>query len=437
MNDPRIYIAVASFYPSVGGIQQQALIQSHMLHKRGYHVSIVTFRHRKEWLPYEIVDGVPVMRIAGTFLVEREKRPRIVQKICYFIAMLVMGWTLWRHRQHCDLLHVHQLNLLALPAACACRLTGIPMVVVVHCADSDRSIKPGKGSLVAGPLDVTQPWLQVDEQHRDRGDLEGLISKGKPLFLLTRFLVRHIDVRVVVLSSRIEHSLVKYNFSLPHIQRIPIGVDITRFAPSTPMGNDQHHPVVVCIGRLCYQKGVDVLLQAWSLLHEKKLLQPLQARLLIVGDGPMRHQFEAMAQALGIADSVEFRGEQRDIPAYFHQGTIAVLPSRSEGMPNVLLEAMACALPCIATRVSGCEELIQHGANGLLVEPEDYEELAQTLLTLLTHPTRARSYGQAARVTVEQHYSLEHIIDMYIELYQKCRRSSHLPLGARKTELQE
>jgi glycosyltransferase involved in cell wall biosynthesis len=422
MDSPRIYIAVASFYPSVGGIQQQALIQSRMLHKRGYQVSIVTFRHRKEWLPYEIIDGVPVMRIAGTFLVTRDKYPRIVRKICYFIAMLVMGWTLWRHRQRYDLLHVHQLNLLALPTACVCRLTGIPMIVVVHRADSNRNMKPSQRSLVAGPLDPTLPWLQVDEQHPDRGDLEGLASKGKPIFLLTRFVVRYTDVRAVVIASCIEYNLSEYHFSLQQVQRIPNGVDIIRFAPGTSTCNDHNYPVVICIGRLCYQKGIDVLLQSWSLLHEKQYIQKIRAKLLIVGDGPMRQQFEAMAEALGIADSVEFRGEQRDVAAYFHQGTIAVLPSRSEGMPNVLLEAMACALPCIATRVSGCEELIQHGVNGLLVEPEDYEELAQTLLTLLTHPTLARSYGAAARATVEQYYSLEHIVDMYIELYRECTR---------------
>ena len=80
---------------------------------------------------------------------------------------------------------------------------------------------------------------------------------------------------------------------------------------------------------------------------------------------------------------------------------------------------MACGLPCVATRVSGSEDIIQHGVNGLLVEPEDYQGMAQALLTLLRDPAMARQYGRAARVTIEQHYSLEHIMDRYIELYQR------------------
>ncbi len=88
-------------------------------------------------------------------------------------------------------------------------------------------------------------------------------------------------------------------------------------------------------------------------------------------------------------------------------------------MPNALLEAMACGLPCVATRVSGSEDIIQHGVNGLLVESEDYRDMAQALLTLLHDPLLAQKYGQAARKTVERHYSLEQVMDRYVELYQR------------------
>lgn len=88
-------------------------------------------------------------------------------------------------------------------------------------------------------------------------------------------------------------------------------------------------------------------------------------------------------------------------------------------MPNALLEATACGLACVATSVSGSEDIIQHGQNGLLVEPEDYEGMAQALLTLLHDPELVQRYGQAARVITEKHYSLEHITNMYIELYNR------------------
>ncbi|MDQ6659502.1 MAG: glycosyltransferase, partial [Chloroflexota bacterium] len=171
----------------------------------------------------------------------------------------------------------------------------------------------------------------------------------------------------------------------------------------------------VCVSGLRYEKGIDVLLQAWHQVHK----QAPQARLIIVGKGGLQTQLEHMAKALDIADSVEFTGMQSDIPSQLHRGSLAVLPSRWEGMPNAVLEAMACSLPCVATRVSGSEDIIQHGVNGLLVEPEDYHGMAEALLTLLCDPALVKKYGYAARETIERHYSLEQIIDRYVELYQK------------------
>jgi glycosyltransferase involved in cell wall biosynthesis len=88
-------------------------------------------------------------------------------------------------------------------------------------------------------------------------------------------------------------------------------------------------------------------------------------------------------------------------------------------MPNAILEAMACGLPCVATRVSGSEDIVQHGVNGLLVEPEDHEGLAQALLILLQDPALAQAYGRAARATIEQHYSLDRITDRHVALYDQ------------------
>jgi glycosyltransferase involved in cell wall biosynthesis len=126
-----------------------------------------------------------------------------------------------------------------------------------------------------------------------------------------------------------------------------------------------------------------------------------------------------MAQALSIADCVEFAGLQSDIPAQLHRGRLAVLPSRWEGMSNALLEAMACGLACVATRTSGSEDLIEHGVNGLLVEPEDYQSMAKALLTLLDNSALVQEYGGAARETIERYYSFEQIMDKYVELYRR------------------
>src|SRR5262249_42375587 len=158
-----------------------------------------------------------------------------------------------------------------------------------------------------------------------------------------------------------------------------------------------------------------VLLQAWHLVHKEFP----GARLIVAGAGPLQAQLAWMVKALHIEDSVEFVGLQSDIPAVLRQGSIATLPSRWEGMPNAVLEAMACGLPCVATRVSGTEDIITHGVNGLLVEPEDYQAMAQALLVLLRDPVLTSAYGKAARERIEQDYSLEHITGIYLELYRR------------------
>src|SRR5947207_12456043 len=242
---------------------------------------------------------------------------------------------------------------------------------------------------------------------------------GKPVVRFTRFLLDHIHAVVVVLSSRMKGHLAAHGFYLSDLQLIPNGVDTARFHPrDSNTATDERAQVVVCVSKLRYEKGIDVLLQAWRLVQEH-LPQATQAQLIIVGDGPLQTQLERMAEALGITESVEFAGLQSNIPAQLHRGRLAVLPSRWEGMPNALLEAMASGSACVATRVSGSEDAIEHGVNGLLVEPEDYQGMSQALLTLLHDPLLAQEYGQAARTTSEKYYSLEHIIDRYIELYQR------------------
>jgi glycosyltransferase involved in cell wall biosynthesis len=214
--------------------------------------------------------------------------------------------------------------------------------------------------------------------------------------------------------------LIAHGFHLSNVELIPNGVEINHFSPKRiDSTGDKKGEIVICLARLTYQKGIDVLLQAWSLLSK----QAPQARLIIAGSGPLQPQLERMAQALDILDSVEFVGLQGDVQSLLHESNVAVLPSRWEGMPVAILEAMACGLPCVASYVSGSEDIIQHGVNGLLVEPEDYRGLAEALLTLLRDPALAQQYGNAARVTIEKHYSLERITDKYIELYGRITSS--------------
>lgn len=425
----RIYLATATFLPMVGGSEKQCLAQASRLRERGYEATIITFRLNRGWLRREVVQGVPVIRVAGGLLGGREKLPRLFQRVLYLLALLLMCWTLWLHRARYDIVHVYHLNLLAVFAALACRLTGKPLIIGVRGASVGKTATRGDGvSLMAGSLDPTTPWLRVTSRTRVGGDVEGLRRLGKAAVRFTHALLCSVRAVVVVLSSGMKDYLVANDFAMPHVQIIPNGVDTSRFkaaatAITTPAEQAQ---VVVCVSRLSYEKGIDVLLQAWRLVRD----QAPQARLVIVGTGPLQSQLECMVQALDIAESVEFTGLQHDVVAQLQRGGLAVLPSRVEGMSNALLEAMACGLPCVSTRVSGSEDIIQQGVNGLLVEPEDYHGLAQALLCLLSDPALARVYGQAARETIERQYSLERIIERYIALYREVGEGRWQGLGS-------
>ncbi len=424
MSNLRIYMAVAILHPSVGGIQKQALLLSRSICEKGYHVTIITLRYDRAWPAREEIEGISVIRVAGGLLGGRERLPRPFQKLAYLMAMIVLGWTFWQHRQRYDILHVYQFNLLALVSGMVCLVTGKPMIVAVRCTDSGISPQAyKKASLVAGSLDPTAPWLRIKGHNRDNSDLGELERLGKPIALCTYALLRCIRAATVILSSQMKDYLISHNCQMPEIHLIPNGVDITRFTPDRAASSiEERSQVVVCVARLCYQKGIDVLLQACHLV----LPQSPQMRLIIVGDGPLHLQLERMAQELHIIGSVEFTGMQNDVAAQFHRGGLAVFPSRWEGMPNALLEAMACGLPCIATCVSGSEDIIQHGVNGLLVEPEDYQTMAHALLSLLCNPTLLQEYGRAARATIEERYSLECITDMYAELYESIYTRWHI-----------
>jgi len=428
----RIYFAIENFHPLIGGVETQTLEQCKKILERGCEATVITYCYDKHWPRYEVVGSVPVIRVAGAFLGNRaatllasrepssgrglKKPSKFLRKLSSLMAMVIMAWTLWRHRRDYDVLHVCEFSKLALPTALVCRLTRKPMIIVVISAGSGSVEGPGKkAKLIAGPLDPEASYLEVEARTLVGGDLEGLERMGRVLSRVTQSLLQSSKAVVVVLSSRMKKYVEEHNYKM-ELELIPNGVDITRFQPfKEDTTADERAQIVVCVSQMRYEKGIDVLLQAWNVVHQ----EIPRARLVLVGRGALQTKLQEMAKALGIADSVEFMGLQTDVPAQLHRGAVAVLPSRWEGLSNALLEEMACGLACVATRVSGSEDVIQHGANGLLVECEDYRGMAQALLTLMRDPALAQKYGRAAQATIERYYVLEHVCEMYIDLYQK------------------
>lgn len=150
--------------------------------------------------------------------------------------------------------------------------------------------------------------------------------------------------------------------------------------------------VIGTVGRLTEIKRQDVLIDAFASLLPKHT----DLHLLLVGDGPLHGQLKQQAEALKVSDRVHFAGYQSDTTAYLHAMNIFALTSRSEGMPQALLEACVAEKPVIASRVGGIPEVIHHGTTGLLVTPGKSDELAAGLDQLLSHPDRAAALAMTA-----------------------------------------
>ncbi len=419
----RIYLVIGTFLPHLGGAERQALLQARRLRARGHDVCVVTLRHKRAWASREVIDGVPVLRVNGGVLADRDQFPALARKAAYALGLSSSGVVLWRRRNDYDVIQLHQLNLLALPIGILSRLAFKPLVITVGGAGvrgapaSESRGTPGavtRASVVAPPRAPAAGSLPA-------GDLAALQRLGSPFVRLMNWLLTRRGIAVVVLSEGMRRYLAEHRFTGPATYRIANGVDIRHFTPlrdvttgaSSSIVTRTSGPTVVCVARLAPVKGVDVLIRAWQLVHA----QAANARLCIVGTGPQEVELHTLATGMHLEESLNFAGAQTDVRTFYQHADLAVLPSRSEGMPNALLEAMACGLPCVATRVSGSEDLIEDGVNGLLVEPEDVEALAQALLRLLGDPVLRTRLGAEARVTVETGYSIEQILDEYEKLY--------------------
>jgi glycosyltransferase involved in cell wall biosynthesis len=168
------------------------------------------------------------------------------------------------------------------------------------------------------------------------------------------------------------------------------------------------------VGRLDRQKGVDVLLHAFARVRHRLP----QLALVVAGAGPERDALVALARELGIDAHAHFLGWRGDVPALCTAADFLVMPSRWEGMPNAVLEAMAAGLPVIATRVEGSSELVQDGDTGKLVASDSVEELADSMIALATDRATRERYGRNGRDRVRQAFSLQRMIADYERLYE-------------------
>ncbi len=419
----RICYVAFQFWPSVGGAQVQAERQARCLRQSGQEVIIVTLRHQRAWPARECYAGIPVRRVGGWY---RRGGALRAGRIGHLFVDVLLFLTLWRLRNTYDLIHLFQLSPLAFVATLIGKITHKPVII---------------GIQSTGPCEwLLEPSSQEEQTHgvarREESDARSVIDRrtevGGDIAMLQQTAwggewmlnyLRKSNAYYQILSSRSYLYVMQHGFRPERILYIPNGIDMQQFYPGrwawpeTMARSAQRH--VVCVARLEYAKGVDVLLHAWAqmLAMPADWRRNFQLRLDLAGDGAQRAELETLTDTLGIRGSVQFLGTQHDIPGLLQNSWGFVLPSRWEGMPNALLEAMACALPCIATRVSGSEDVIEQGTNGLLVEPDQSQQLAYALRLLIEDDQLARRLSRQGYETILRYYQLGSTLQNLLAFY--------------------
>jgi glycosyltransferase involved in cell wall biosynthesis len=279
-----------------------------------------------------------------------------------------------------------------------------------------------KSDLICSLLPRGPARARLISSRRDTG-----FQKSWRLRLASRCLNRRFDAvtapALAVLDAVREHEGLLPGLALA----IPNGVDTERFRPLPPkqreaaraaLGLEPGDFAFGCVARMAEVKRHCDLLRAFARLGQS----PLRPRLLLAGDGPLEHELRQQAQHDGIADRVTFLGARRDVDTLLPALDAFVLASRTEGLSNAVLEAMACGLPVVATAVGGQPEAVEDGVTGLLVPPRAPASLALALEALLHAPARCHRMGRLAREAVLARFSRDAMLHGYDTLYRQLAR---------------
>ena len=197
------------------------------------------------------------------------------------------------------------------------------------------------------------------------------------------------------------------------VKIIPNGVDADYFMPSGRMNKDNSEINILFVSRLIERKGLQFVIPGLKEIIENS---GRKIRLTVVGDGPYREQLEEMALENDVTDYIFFEGykDKTELPAYYQNADVFILPSKKEGMPNVVLEALACGLPIVMTPCEGAKELVND--NGLIVQQQDF---VKALGALLKDEASMKKMAAASRNKAVREFSWEEIVSRYIQLFRE------------------
>jgi glycosyltransferase involved in cell wall biosynthesis len=378
-------LTLTPFYPSESDEADGTFVAAPLEHLSAFKVdSTVIAAKPRSWGTFTTSDRVP-----KAIWVRHPQLPGraaygswgllLYARLAYLVSRL--------HREHqIDLIHAHAALPCGHPAALLSRQLGIPFIVTTHGLDV-FSLRREKG--------ISRRW--VDRCSRfvyQKADLNICVSEA----------VRRVMVEVLGDSAR---TTVLYN-----------GVNTSLFTPPPEDDNGELTSTILSVGRLIPSKGQELVLRAVAELRRKYPHLHYE----IVDDGPQRSHLAALAHELKIAERVKFIGRQdrRFVAETMKRCTIFALPSTDEAMGCVYLEAMATAKPIIGCRQQGIEEIVRHGENGWLIQPDNLQEMVKALDILLENaPLRQRMGAEARKTTIEK-LTLRHQAAGLNKIYREC-----------------
>lgn len=329
------------------------------------------------------------------------KYPDILKKFFYPAALffyLIFNWKKF------DVLHIHGAYWMNFGAVMAAKLLGKPIIIKLSMFGED------------------DPLTIIKEKFRLHG------------FGILPYLSLKLATKIICISRELSKAYHKSQFSPKKLAEIPNGVDTNRFKPLAKKGRNSAREnlglaetgkIIVFNGSISLRKGIDILLKIWPALFEK---YP-EAKLLLIGpvDKTLVSQKKFVEYAKKMmtkeifCKSVILTGlvPQEKLVNYLQVSDIFVLPSRREGLPNSLLEAMACGLPSVATNIGGISDIIVNNISGLLFQKNNKQQFLNHLLTLFEKDELARNMSKTARATTVEKYSISHIALQYKKLYKQ------------------
>ena len=368
------------YRPIVGGYERAAERLSAALVAQGHSVTVIAERRESAWSLNEVQDGVTVRRLWCFY---RPKLHMLTALSSYAFYLLTEG-------RDYDVWHVHQYGLHAVLAIIIGMLIRRPVVLKLTSSS-------GQG-------------------------LAYTMSKGRFAVFISAMLKR--ISAVVALTRETASEAQAFGISQERIHVLGNGVDTAifhhhdereRLGLKDKLGIGAY-PTVIFVGRLSKEKNPDGLVMAWK---RASALLAGGWKLVIVGHGPMRQTIAALVREQGLEKSVILAGQQYNIEEWMAAGDIYVTSSHNEGLSNTLLEAMACGLPVVATRVSGVTEVVEEPGAGLVVEVEDMESLADALVRLASDSLLRKKMGLLAQQVIEKRYVIDIVAERHAALYRQ------------------